>query len=411
MGESEWPTIGVVGQGWRARVSPWGSISEAGGSEKSIARPLEWHVAADDRWHDPTAGSTVRQRRIDGTPVFETRIRIPDGDAVQRVWCVADRGGATVIEFENDSPLAMAVAVTGGQLVAARPPADVPVQGIDLPADTVVLPVGHHATVRVAVPHTAVHDLDVSSLPGPEAVARGWRGLTDSASRLDLPDQSLVDAVVSARCDLLMDGPISADDDPAGFLMDVGQLVRLGEDADRWLPFLIEPAERVARKGGEDVGSALAAMARVAVAADDERATGDVQRLQRRLLGPATADHPETSFSGLRRERSCGRFVTNVESLIVSDGTLLPAGIPNGWLGADFEVHGVPSGPRGSIGFAVRWHGERPAVLWDQRGPVVELDAPEMDPHWSTSSRSGEALWRPQRGRTPLAMSDEARGS
>ncbi len=44
--------------------------------------------------------------------------------------------------------------------------------------------------------------------------------------------------------------------------------------------------------------------------------------------------------------------------------------------------------------FAVRWHGERPAVLWEQQGDTpVELSAPDLDPEWRTTERSGETLW------------------
>ena len=92
-------TVGVTGQQWRASVSAWGGVTPW--AEERLA-PLDWAVAADDRWHLPSKEAAVRQRRFDGTPVIETRVRIPDGDAVHRVWSVADRGGLTVIEIEND---------------------------------------------------------------------------------------------------------------------------------------------------------------------------------------------------------------------------------------------------------------------------------------------------------------------
>jgi hypothetical protein len=53
----------------------------------------------------------------------------------------------------------------------------------------------------------------------------------------------------------------------------------------------------------------------------------------------------------------------------------------------------VPTGPRSSVGFAIRWHGERPAVLWEQHGPPQLLTAPTVDPEWSSPAASGEALW------------------
>ena len=70
-------------------------------------------MAADDRWYRPAGEATIRQTTVDGTPVVETRMRIPKGDAVQRVYAVPDHGGLTIIEIENDSPLPIAVAFTG----------------------------------------------------------------------------------------------------------------------------------------------------------------------------------------------------------------------------------------------------------------------------------------------------------
>ena len=125
-------TIGVVGRPIRAEVAPWGGVAV-----DADPRRLEWYVAADDRWHDPQTDPTVRQARIEGTPVIETRIKVPDGDAVQRVWSVPDHGGVTVVEVENQSPLPFAVAVTGVPVATSRPPADVDIVGIDLPDDAV----------------------------------------------------------------------------------------------------------------------------------------------------------------------------------------------------------------------------------------------------------------------------------
>ncbi len=60
----------------------------------------------------PAQEPTVRQERIEGTPVVETRIRVPDGDAVQRVWAVSDVGGTVIVEFENESPMPFAIALS-----------------------------------------------------------------------------------------------------------------------------------------------------------------------------------------------------------------------------------------------------------------------------------------------------------
>jgi hypothetical protein len=45
----------------------------------------------------------------------------------------------------------------------------------------------------------------------------------------------------------------------------------------------------------------------------------------------------------------------------------------------------------GTLSYAVRWHGARPALLWDAP-PGVELRASALDPAWSSSAVAGEAL-------------------
>lgn len=73
--------------------------------------------------------------------------------------------------------------------------------------------------------------------------------------------------------------------------------------------------------------------------------------------------------------------------------------VPSGWLGAGWEVHDLPTG-LGRLGCALRWHGERPALLWDletdAEGPVL-LTSSGLDPAWSSAERRGEALLAPMR--------------
>jgi hypothetical protein len=53
-------------------------------------------------------------------------------------------------------------------------------------------------------------------------------------------------------------------------------------------------------------------------------------------------------------------------------------------------VHDAPT-RAGPVSFAVRWHGERPALLWTAP-PGVRLRAPGLDPEWASEVASGEAL-------------------
>ena len=352
--------------------------------------------------------------------MVETRVRVPDGDVVQRVWAVSDMGGTVVVEFENESPMPIAIALTGPSVVTERPPADVPIQGIELGGDAVVLPIGHRATVRVALPFPGGRfpAAGLFQVPPAMAVVRGWTRVVEQASRLVLPDERLVHAVIAARCDLLLEGPVEAERDAVGFLLDVAELVRCGDAAAPWLVEVVEPAEHVARRAVRrassrdvvvDAVEALEAVRSVARRAGDERAAGDVERTLTRVrrkradIEPASGVIP--SFADLRCGPSVGRFVRSVERRIVDGGRFLVGGVPTAWLGDNFEVHGLPTSPSTTASFAVRWHGERPAVLWEQQGDEpIELTAPDIDPSWSTNERSGEALW-PAPERAPARAS------
>ena len=70
---------------------------------------------------------------------------------------------------------------------------------------------------------------------------------------------------------------------------------------------------------------------------------------------------------------------------------LMPNGFPPAWLGVSFEAHGLAIGLASTLSFAIRWHGDRPAVLWEVTGPPMPLTYGE----WSTGQLSGEALWPP----------------
>jgi hypothetical protein len=381
-------TIGVLGQRWRADVDGSGGITFRDG-----APPLEWFVAADDRWHVPSVEVAVRQRRQSGTPVVETRLRIPGGDAVHRVWAVADDGGFVVVEVENDSPMAIAVAFSRGDLRTSRPITDLPIGGIELPPGAVAVPVGHRAsvTVALAIDGRGAGPLP-AGLPGAVQVERGWLATAERASRLVLADASTVDQVVHARCQLALDGPPDAGADPAGFVLGVGELVRMGERPEPWVLDVVGASESLARRGPAwDSSMALGAAATVLHAAGEgDRAVDDALEIRRRL----SSDVRAPALDGLMGPR----LVARVEQMLLDhlDGSraaLLPGGWPQGWLGANVEVYGLPAGPRHRVSYAVRWHGERPALLWEIEGPPgLVLTGGGIDPSWSTTDPRGETL-------------------
>lgn len=394
--------MGVLGQRWRATVTPWGAVDQW----DDLGR-LDWYVAADDRWHVPADEPTVRQRTIDGTPVVETRVRIPSGDAVQRVYAVADHGGLTIVEVENDSPLPIAVAFTGAQLCAARPPTDVPIKGIDLHGPVTTFPVGHRATLTVALVHTAGGPKALpTSLSTAAQVSRGWLALCERASRLLLPDTALGESVVRARCELLLCGPAEPSDDPVGFLLGVGELVRMGSRAEDWMPDVAEGVAGLAAHPDDVLlDAALDAADRVCRAAADGRAGRDLRRVRERLL----ADRERRGLApGVGDEPVGARLIATVERSIAAGPRLFPGGLPDSWLGQQLEVYGVPTGATSAVSFAVRWHGPRPALIWEQTGDPVELFAPVAAPTWSSAECAGEALWPMPSGSVAAADLDEA---
>ena len=378
-------TTGVLGQRWRATVTPWGAIEPWSGGEA-----VDWHVAATDRWHSPNSEPTVRQRRIEGTAVVETRLRVPDGDVVHTVYSVADHGGLTLIAVRNESPSPVVVAFTRGDLLTARPPSSA-IEGIDLPAGSIALPVGHHAEILVGLSYPPRIGELPSPLPTAAGVARGWTSILDRASRFSVPDAGEIDSMAAVRCELALCGPVLPDDDAVGFLLGVGQLVRMGEKADDWVPDVADAAESVLRSevgaGAVDWASfaALDAAALVLATAGERRAGADLERGRAALTSvlPLPTSEPDDSI----------RRLEWFERRFASGRMLMPAGMPDVWSGSSVECYGVPTGPASSVSFAIRWHGERPAVLWEQAGDPVTLTTPVLAPQWSSAARSGEALW------------------
>ena len=101
-----WTMVGNVGSRWEAIVD-----------ERGLLTPwfdgwsLDWWIGADDRWHFPSREVAVRQRLVDATPVVETAMAVPGGDAVQRVYAIhTGEDELAVVEIENRSRLPFVVA-------------------------------------------------------------------------------------------------------------------------------------------------------------------------------------------------------------------------------------------------------------------------------------------------------------
>ena len=409
--------VGVRGGAWLGGVNAWGDVF-VDGKER-----LRWFVAADDRWYRPSRETTVRQREISGVPVIETRIKVPGGDAVQRIYGVADFGGAIVVEVFNDSSLPFAVAFDRGDIAAMREPSPTGVQGIDLPVGSVVFPVGHHATMRVAI---LIRDLErkisaqeLESLPSFEQVERGWLAALRVASRVDVPEASWESILTTQRCKLLLaGGGVTSDevssngDDFVNLILDRAERVKLGDKPDQWVDEVALATESVIRrcaknrdaKWFEERAIVLAGM--VLNRAGETRGQKDIAQAWSRVVsdssgsgafgsvsdvGVAISRDQLASFSGVRQ-------IAWVESQLVAQRRdnvieICPRGIDAAWLGANFECHRLVASPEHLISFALRWHGEKPALLWEIDGPPgARVAASAVDGAFSSTELRGETL-------------------
>jgi hypothetical protein len=306
---------------------------------------LDWSVHVNT-WIDPATAAGMQHLRPGIAPIAETALRIPDGEAVQRVYAVGEQGGLVVIEVVNASPHAIGVGfrlIGAGELASSRP------VGAVEPDGTRAFPLPHRQVLRVAL---GAADVDVKALPDWRAVARGWDALLDRGMRVELPEieQWSVDA---ARADLLL-APPSAETFVA--LEDWG----FDEQAAVMWGHLAGRDRRAARRRS--------------------RADGPLEEMRAALL------------------REDG-----------SNIALLP-GFRPAWLGQSIAVHDAPL-RQGRVSFAVRWHGARPALLWDAPAGT-RLHVPALDPTWSSDRAVGEALLaEPPRTLLPMGQRVAAEGT
>ena len=465
---------------------------------------LDWWIGAEDRWHLPCREVAVRQSLVGSSPVVETRLRVPSGDAVHRAYAARSANGdeAIVVEVENQSkiPFALGLAVRPHDqaavgridgvevsasevlidrrcaIVLPRSPGRValstaahgdaatvvlsgeahtrPPAAISCPdgmAHAVLLfPLAHTATFRVVLPlGDSASALVPGDYPGAAQVASGWATHASTGARVEVPDRRLRDAVAATTRHLLLEphgpevalaldlfgfadearralatDPADVARAPAGpTLRAVVQHWDLSDDADtarRMVPVTAALAPRVARSGEAGTAALLERAASLLAAADERRAAADVRALAA-LAAPAraTTEPALARIAALLAEgtgtwtwpgpgtghdaAANARLLVAVRDLLVDDsdadeGVRLCPEVPSSWLGQGWELHGAPTS-HGVLSYAVRWHGERPALLWElvprRAATAVRLTAPGLDPSWSTAEPKGEALLSP----------------
>jgi hypothetical protein len=388
--------VGELGGRSRARVEADGRVAP-----EERTWHLDWWVGADDRWRVPARETAVRQTLVGDVPVVQTSMRVPGGDAIHRVYAIGGPGGLAVVEVENASPapFVAALVVGGAQGIAldgehvlldgrpgllsrrapsrwsvarrggteievcsgaARSGPFPPTRSRAGAAEAAFLyPVAHRTTLRAALVlapgRPDVSAVDVRQLPTADDAVRGWSAQLDRALRVELPDESLMASVRSARAETLLAGTRRA---PIG--VDVAALEDWGFDAEAaegWRRLSPRERRRAARRSPEP-----AAWADVQAAVP---AGGAVLLLTLRAL---------LAHDG-------------------ADAVTLLAELPAAWLGQPIEAHDAPT-RRGPVSFAVRWHGARPALLWDAPAGTT-VRAPGLDPGWSSTDPAGEVLLPP----------------
>ena len=211
--------------------------------------------------------------------------------------------------------------------------------------------------------------------------------------------------------------------DAASMLDDLGQ-PEVAADARRFAAAAQVAADGMAAVAPEQSGVAvvdpiaragLSPIRTLALAADELRAS-DPAALERLAWVLSVASptgvwpevvHPRTGggSAGDGHHAATGATVlTFVRDLLVHEtepvgrapsGLAVCSLLPVDWLGQGIEVHEAPT-DLGTFSFGIRWHGPRPALLWElEPHPGVsglELTAPGIDPTWRGSGLRGDAL-------------------
>jgi hypothetical protein len=389
-------TIGVLGGTRDATVDRRGAIAP-----RATGWELDWWIGADDRWHVPARETAVRQQLVDGMPVVQTAMRVPGGDAVQRVYGApaSDVGEVTVVEISNESaaPFVVALVIRGASALdldgatvwadgksairTTRPPSRWAVNVDGSTERTVtdgnasdgpfshhhdrgarlvgafLYPVAHRTTLRAVVTlgTRGIGASEPAALPDAAAVALGWQTQLDRGLRVVLPDEQLQRAVESARAATVLAGQAwRVEPEVAAVLEDWGLDA---EAAEAWSRLTGRARRKIRRR-------------------EPERSTWDDVRGR-----AATPD---------------ARFLAALRTVLVQDldaSVALLADWPTDWIGQPIDVREAPT-RRGPVSCSVRWHGDRPALLWE--GPDdATFSAPGLDAAWSSSEARGEVLLAP----------------
>lgn len=513
--------IGTIGSVRRAQVRGGGVIVLHADTPDEVQ--VEWWLGGDDRWYRPEREITTRQHLVRNSPIVQTSVRVPTGDAI--ATCFAAVQGPrelVVMDLENRSKLPFAIAVVlrgpgvrdvtvqgtqvkvGGlsllslgraPMKAAAVPAGEDVAEVVMSGRAtdvmptvsgnaevaLILPVTHATTLRMAFLIGASSSAAfagspvVSSLPDVHTMANGWGVHLDRGPFFKLPDGELATNFTQALGALLLAAePATASASTpvaevailaealvlSGFTAEAGALLEdvgfaqgskgricdagslafgaseeavtavvlrsvathasLSGDAlfaQTMAPMVAGGLEFLAKRASKSAElaqylSIAPAVARLFEVADDQRAAVQCQALWERNGSPTFVvtlplpPLPALGLGGTLVPEDSYRVAAIVRSTIErfaiadpndSDAVDLVSDFDPGWKGGKVDVRGIPT-RAGSLSYSVRWHGQRPAILWDvdpEEGggwPELRLRCASLDPTWVGEGLKGEAL-------------------
>ena len=363
---------------------------------------------------------------------------------VQGSRLLADRR----VALELDRTPGGAVAVSNGDVwraVRAGPPAgDCEARsrpGLAAAALLVPLATGVPLFARLPV------DGGLVAVRPPEQAAAGWLAVVARAASVTLPDEAAERAWQRgiAACILAAGGTEAAAASRAAVALD---RVGLPDEADRGRDVVLRAWER-SRLSAADAAEGLRALAsrrlrsgrvpglaelagplaaaagdrldaftleQVAAALEPEApaAARDARRLLTETAEPrasAPAGAASARATGLEAAlRGSAAFggdgLLGLEALLdclvaeASDHLVIAPALPREWIGPPVDVRSLGT-RHGRLSFSVRWHGSRPALLWElvsEKGSAAGAARDGatlrcgLDPSWSAPSLAGEAL-------------------
>ena len=402
-----------------------------------------WRLSRRKRPHRFPASAWLQRQR-------------PQAAAVKRAEV---RGSAVVVDgrvaVELGQPPGGAVAVSDGDpwpaVQAEPPPGDCAVDSrVGCAAAAVVLPLPSGVPRRVSIPIRGGPVLNGT----PAEVASGWRSVVARAASFQPGDQAVGGAWRRGiAASILAAGDSDASD--AARAAVVLDLVGLDAEADRGRAVVLEAYEhaglgpveavlalralasrrlRVGRFSGldtragplvaladNDLDIATVEQVAAALASEAPDAAADAYRLSAELTRTVPTDLPTGSRSrpeapmcsaitdGAASGAVSTRFglpgVEGIESILgclvaeSSEHLVVAPALPEQWRGASLDVRSLHT-RHGRLSFSIRWHGSRPALLWQleptERSDGVAADAVVvrcgLAPAWSSADSAGETL-------------------